>query len=99
MCDEPFEETILIADTGAVFIRRDHNSRVYLGLSELRDDDTPDVLVRLAPRQLSVVVDELSADLIDAAKDAYDHLSKIGWPEDKSIIERLGRALAKVGRD
>lgn len=65
MCEESFEETILVADTGSVFVRGGYGRKnVFLGISsERQTEGDPDIGIEITPRQqhrLSAIMEAYS---------------------------------------
>ena len=62
MGDEAFDETILIANSGTVFIRGGYGREcLWLGLSRGRGQNDPDVIVELTPLQQKRLMEVLRA--------------------------------------
>jgi len=60
MCDEPFEETILVADSGSLFIRGGWGrEEVLIGLAAGRNQHAPDILIELTPLQQKRLIEVL----------------------------------------
>lgn len=71
---EDYEEVVLIADTGTVFVRGGYERKsVWLGLSKTRDDQDPEplVMVELTPRQRRELCDALT-EVASTAEDDHD---------------------------
>ena len=62
MCDEPFDETILVADSGSLFIRGGWGrEEILIGLAKGRNQDAPDILIELTPLQQKRLIEALRA--------------------------------------
>ena len=60
MCDEPFDETIIVANSGSLFIRGGWGrEEVFIGLARGRNDDQPDILIELTPLQQKRLMEAL----------------------------------------
>ncbi len=62
MCDEPFDETILVADSGTLFIRGGWGrEEILIGLAAGRNEHTPEILIELTPLQQKRLIEALRA--------------------------------------